>query len=396
MRACSAASFALLVVASQWRGASALCDLDGSTSSRRGCFPDPGAMQLRRGLGGAAMAMSQQTRLVSPTPLFAVDGLDSLASHLRGGMDKGLDSGSEEGRVVGRDGMGDGGGEGGGGEGGNGGDGGEDTDGEGSELTAKESSSADAGEGAALVKALVTRGVTVALSICLGGTIGWLLTRNFDWAFILSASATKEGVAGGTVHQGGNQNSSAADAAAQKTAAARNAQKQAEERAAASQAAKKLAEEQAAAKSAALAKEAAAAASKAEAEAAAKKAEQAAAAKQKEEAEAAAKKAEQAAAARQREEAEAAAKKAEAARANEAAAATGPAAPPPPNPSTQAPAKVGIGMVVEAQYADAPEGQQKQQVGLVVKKMIENGPAALTGRINVGDKLVAVGSTSVG
>ena len=377
MRACSAASFALLVVASQWRGASALCDLDGSTSSRRGCFPDPGAMQLRRGLGGTAMAMSQQTRLVSPTPLFAVDGLDSLASHLRGGMDKGLDSGSEEGRVVGRDGMGDGGGEGGGGEGGNGGDGGEDTDGEGSELTAKESSSADAGEGAALVKALVTRGVTVALSICLGGTIGWLLTRNFDWAFILSASATKEGVAGGTVHQGGNQNSSAADAAAQKTAAARNAQKQAEERAAASQAAKKLAEEQAAAKSAALAKEAAAAASKAEAEAAAKKAEQAAAAKQKE-------------------EAEAAAKKAEAARANEAAAATGPAAPPPPNPSTQAPAKVGIGMVVEAQYADAPEGQQKQQVGLVVKKMIENGPAALTGRINVGDKLVAVGSTSVG
>ena len=31
-----------------------------------------------------------------------------------------------------------------------------------------------------------------------------------------------------------------------------------------------------------------------------------------------------------------------------------------------------------------------------MKKMIENGPAALTGRINVGDKLVAVGSTSVG
>ena len=288
------------------------------------------------------MPMSQQTRVVIPTPLFAVDGLDSLASHLRGGMDQGLDSGREEGRVVGRDGMGDGRGEGGGGEGGDGGDGGEDADGEGSELKAEESPSADAGEGAALVKALMTRGVTVALSICLGGTIGWLLTRNFDWAFILSASATKEGVAGVTVNQGGNQNSSAADAAAQKTAAARNAQKQAEERAAASQAAKKLAEEQAAAK------------------------------------------------------AEAAAKKAEAARANEAAAATGPAASAPPNPSTQAPTKVGIGLVVEAQYAAATEGQRKQQVGLVVKKMIENGPAALTGRINVGDKLVAVGSTSVG
>jgi len=59
---------------------------------------------------------------------------------------------------------------------------------------------------------------------------------------------------------------------------------------------------------------------------------------------------------------------------------------------------VGIGMFVEPMYVqsgEVEEGIQREQVGLLVKKLVEGGPAALSGLIQVGDMLYKVNNEVV-
>ena len=58
------------------------------------------------------------------------------------------------------------------------------------------------------------------------------------------------------------------------------------------------------------------------------------------------------------------------------------------------PAKKGVGMYVEPVYSDGGAG--KVQIGLRVKGLLEGSPAALSGRVSVGDSLVQVEGISVG
>jgi hypothetical protein len=77
---------------------------------------------------------------------------------------------------------------------------------------------------------------------------------------------------------------------------------------------------------------------------------------------------------------------------------------PPPSPTQPSsgqesplgapPAKKGVGMYVEPVYSDGGAG--KVQIGLRVKGLLEGSPAALSGRVSVGDSLVQVDGVSVG